>query len=201
MTPEQFFKRVNKTESCWLWMGSLTDDGYGYANERIDGHVVKIFAHRYSYELHKGPIPKGMQMRHFICEVRRCCNPDHLRVGTHTDNQRDIPFERRSEIKRQMWANMPEDVQKSRAEKIAASKRGKPMSEEARAKMRAAKLGKPAKISEEAKARRREKLKTVWADPEKRAAQVPTDAQRAANAAAHRDLWAAGRYAERKPRE
>lgn len=42
-------------------------------------------AHRLSYELHKGPIPDGLQILH-SCDVKNCINPDHLRVGTHSEN-------------------------------------------------------------------------------------------------------------------
>jgi len=59
----------------------LTATGYG---------VIKVFgrfvgAHRFSYELHKGPVPDGMEILH-SCDVKACINPDHLRAGSHAEN-------------------------------------------------------------------------------------------------------------------
>lgn len=67
---------------CWLWCGPINDHGYG-VNKRLGS------LHRLSCILFRGPIPKGMGVLH-KCDVRCCVNPDHLYVGTHTDNMRDV---------------------------------------------------------------------------------------------------------------
>lgn len=72
---------TDPSTGCWIWTGHTYSNGYG---------VLKVFgkdvsAHRYSYQLHKGPIPDGMEILH-SCDVRGCINPDHLRVGTHQEN-------------------------------------------------------------------------------------------------------------------
>lgn len=66
---------------CWLWEGSRWSNGYGWL--KAFGKAVP--AHRFSYELHKGPIPEGLEILH-SCDVKHCVNPDDLRVGTHAEN-------------------------------------------------------------------------------------------------------------------
>jgi hypothetical protein len=79
---ERFWKRVQKTESCWLWLaGHNGDDGYGIF--RVHGRPV--LAHRFAYELLVGPIPAGMELDH-LCRVRHCVNPDDLEPVTTREN-------------------------------------------------------------------------------------------------------------------
>lgn len=70
---------------CWLWQGALSD---GYGTIHSGPHQQKK-AHRVSWELHRGPIPKGLFVRH-SCDIKRCVNPDHLLLGDHWDNMRDV---------------------------------------------------------------------------------------------------------------
>lgn len=91
---ERFFANVAKGDGCWEWTGSmhLDDATKGYGTFFVRGHTAK--AHRVSWELHFGAIPKG-EGHHGICVLhkcdnRKCVRPDHLFLGTHKDNMEDM---------------------------------------------------------------------------------------------------------------
>lgn len=70
---------------CWLWTGHVSI--YGYAKFAPKWKVPPLYAHRFSYEVHVGPIPPEMVIDH-KCRVRCCVNPDHLEVVTQKENVR-----------------------------------------------------------------------------------------------------------------
>lgn len=76
---------------CWLWEGGVVHDpkGFGgYGRHRIPGTTKRMLAHRTAYEAYVGQLPAHMHVMH-TCDVPACCNPDHLRIGTHADNMAD----------------------------------------------------------------------------------------------------------------
>jgi hypothetical protein len=80
------YVRIDEATSAWLWTGGLTGAGYGAF--WLQGRT--LCAHRASWWIHRGPIPPGM----FVCHRhedlgRHNVNPDHLFLGTATDNMRD----------------------------------------------------------------------------------------------------------------
>jgi HNH endonuclease len=81
---ERFNRFTDKTGECWRWTGHRSNLGYGVFNTKTQSK-----AHRASWELHRGQIPSGMMVLH-KCDVRDCVNPDHLFLGTQTDNMRDM---------------------------------------------------------------------------------------------------------------
>lgn len=81
---ERFESCVLVNDGCWLWGGSLNQDGYGHMwnGKSCEG------THRISWELYYGPIPVGLKVLH-DCHVRRCCNPFHLHLGTQLKNNQE----------------------------------------------------------------------------------------------------------------
>lgn len=80
---ERFLAKVEKTETCWLWRGTILSTGYGVLS--LNGRAIST--HRLSYQLYKGPIPDGLVIDH-LCSVTACCNPDHLEAVTNEENIR-----------------------------------------------------------------------------------------------------------------
>lgn len=77
-------KKKIADSGCWEWTGSTVPRGYG----QIYFAGIKGRVHRVAYAAYVGPIPKGMGVCH-KCDNPKCFNPEHLFVGTQTDNNRD----------------------------------------------------------------------------------------------------------------
>lgn len=74
--------RYEPANGCWIFTGCL-DRGYGRIKSGDGRRVVQ--AHRAMYELHRAPIPEGLQIDH-LCRVPACVNPDHLEPVTAQEN-------------------------------------------------------------------------------------------------------------------
>jgi hypothetical protein len=88
---ESFWKHVDKNGpgDCWIWKGSKTSGGYG----QMRANGVVTYVHRISWVLAHGNIPErngyhGTVVRH-KCDNPLCVNPDHLELGTQSDNMWD----------------------------------------------------------------------------------------------------------------
>jgi hypothetical protein len=72
--------RIDDSTGCWNWSSATNKDGYGnycYKSKQISSHIysMKVFLR---YE-------EGKLVDH-ICQNRKCCNPDHLRMVDHRTN-------------------------------------------------------------------------------------------------------------------
>jgi hypothetical protein len=90
--PERFWAKVDKESNpngCWIYTGFKKWDGYGWvARAQGDGRVRWMTAHRYAWILTNGEPEEGLHILH-QCDNPPCCNPAHLRLGTHQDNMAD----------------------------------------------------------------------------------------------------------------
>jgi len=108
--PERFWAKVDKNGPipdpvkypklkgrCWVWTGAIVSGGYGSIMSQYKNKSYTVIgAHRASWILHNGAIPDSLLALH-KCDVRRCVNPSHLFLGTHSDNCFDA-------VKKKRWA-------------------------------------------------------------------------------------------------
>lgn len=76
---------VRGPNECWPWIGKPHKSGYGHM--LAFGKVQ--YAHRIVFILTHGDVSDDLMVLH-NCDNRLCCNPNHLRLGTHQDNMDDM---------------------------------------------------------------------------------------------------------------
>lgn len=83
---ERFWAKVEPepNSGCWIFVGGWTTAGYGSIGRGCRGEG-NVYAHRFAYELLRGPIPPDLVPDH-LCRVRCCVNPWHLELVTNLEN-------------------------------------------------------------------------------------------------------------------
>jgi len=84
-----FDEQVDRSGECWLWLSSRGLSGYGrFYVGFADGKSQWISAHRYAWERANRPLRPGEMVLH-RCDTPLCVRPDHLWVGSGSDNIQD----------------------------------------------------------------------------------------------------------------
>lgn len=107
----RFEAKIRLQDGHWLWTGSHSGTGgmYGqfwYDREKIGAHVA-------AWLIYRGEIPAGQEICH-QCPFKLCVNPDHLSLGTHTENLRQAVAEHGT------WGGAPNKLTAERAAEIRA---------------------------------------------------------------------------------
>jgi hypothetical protein len=89
---ERFWEKIKRgsPDSCWEWQWNTGNHGYGQFHYKRTPHL----SHRMAYEFTYGEIPSGAYVLH-TCDNRRCCNPNHLYLGSQLDNGEDASLRQR----------------------------------------------------------------------------------------------------------
>lgn len=111
----RFWNKVIKQNGCWKWTAMENDFGYGIINSGGRGGRP-LRAHRVSWEIHNGNIPKGKHILH-KCDNPTCTNPEHLFLGTNYDNVQDM-------VKKGRTCRGQKHVEKMRAVAARGNKNG-----------------------------------------------------------------------------
>lgn len=88
---DRFFSKVQKHGHpcrCWIWTAHASNKGYGVISSGVSPSRP-ILAHRLSYMMHFGAIPGSLFVCH-SCDNPLCVNPEHLWLGTQSDNLHDM---------------------------------------------------------------------------------------------------------------
>lgn len=91
---------VKKLGRCWSWTGPVYPKGYGQCWK-----LGEQYAHRVSYKIAFGEIPKGLFVLH-KCDNPNCVRPSHLFLGTHQDNVKDMVNKKRHQFGEKHWSKL-----------------------------------------------------------------------------------------------
>ena len=87
---------------CMNWMGCDNGNGYGVISAGEDHKPRNMISSRFAWVAEFGPIPDGMLVCHH-CDNRKCCNPAHLFLGKHKENNNDSKSKGRNQRGIRHW--------------------------------------------------------------------------------------------------
>lgn len=80
--------KIGGTDDCWEWFGASDKDGYGRLGFRRNGKKRMFRANRIAYFINNPQDDINLIIRH-KCNNSKCCNPDHLCIGSNSQNALD----------------------------------------------------------------------------------------------------------------
>jgi len=103
---ERFLARIQRggDGECWLWQGGKRAKGYGRFTITESGKRRNFRAHRLSWKIHFGSIPRGLSVLHH-CDVRDCVKPSHLFLGSQRENHEDMCMKGRNPVIKSEWTS------------------------------------------------------------------------------------------------
>jgi hypothetical protein len=81
-TVRRFLAKIEFVGECWIWKAGKSK-GYGRFSPTPDSNR---YSHRVAYEWCVGPVPEGLELDHYKCLIRACCNPAHVEPVTSQVN-------------------------------------------------------------------------------------------------------------------
>lgn len=93
-------RSVTDSNGCWIWQGFCGHKGYGMTSYR---ERRSMNLHRGMYQAFHGVLLTPDQVVCHRCDVRPCCNPDHLFLGTFDINNKDMAAKGRCKYSAEVW--------------------------------------------------------------------------------------------------
>jgi hypothetical protein len=98
---KRFWQKVQKTDSCWLWLGGHDGNGYGLFNETKP--MKQWRAHRYMLYI-RGELDFSLPVVMHTCDNPGCVNPAHLKCSTIQENNLDKALKKRNT--KEYWSDL-----------------------------------------------------------------------------------------------
>lgn len=91
---EQLNNYYITAQGCWIHRNKTNNKGYVILQYHTNSLHYQYLAHRVSYALFKGFVPKDVKVLH-TCDIPNCVNPEHLFLGSVKDNAKDMSIKKR----------------------------------------------------------------------------------------------------------